>query len=162
MYTFGQTSLKNLATCHLDLQKIAKLAIRRSPVDFGIHAGARTIAAQQKFFDQKASQINPRDYKSPEDLAAKAKHITIPIHPEYKRSRAFDFHISKTYGTKNLMWDDIHLSIVIGVIYSCALELYERDQISSRIRSGGDWDKDGIFVYDHTLKDLPHIEIFGR
>lgn len=160
-FRFGSRSRKELDTCHPDLIKIAELAIKRTPIDFGIHQGGRTVEQQRKYFREGKSSINPDAYSSVESLAQRAKHVTIPGNDKYGVSRAFDFHIASKYEAKSLTWDDLHMGIVIGVIWSCADELYDYGEISHRIRSGGDWDRDGVFVYDHKLKDLPHIEIIG-
>ena len=49
-YKFGKSSLKELHSCHEDLQKILNLAISLSKIDFGISEGYRTIEKQNKLF----------------------------------------------------------------------------------------------------------------
>lgn len=161
MNVLGKRSRENLSTCHPDLVKIVELAIQWSPTDFGVHAGGRTVEKQQEYYDSGASSINPKNYDSPEALAKNAKHIVIKNHPKYKLSRAFDFHISETLTGKDLTWDTVHLGVVIGVFFAAAKYLFAQGEISHDIRSGGDWDKDGIFIYDHKFRDLPHIELIN-
>ena len=55
---FGERSLGKLETCHKDLQKIMKLAISRSLIDFGISEGHRSIERQNLLFRQKKSKID--------------------------------------------------------------------------------------------------------
>ena len=159
MYKFGSRSILCLSSVHLDLQKIAVLAISRTNVDFGIHQGERTIDQQQQYFNNGKSKINPQSYPSPEALAEKAKHITIKDHPKYKLSRAIDIHVSEKYNGKSLAWDEVHLSYIAGVLISCAKELLNKGEITHSLRWGGDWDSDGVIGLDHSLRDLPHFEL---
>ena len=159
-YAFGTRSRNELITCHKDLQLIGNTSIKRSPIDWGIHQGARTVPQQQDYFDSGTSRINPSAYPDIRALAKVAKHIVIPGDPDYELSRAFDFHISTKHKAMKLTWDDLHLGIIIGVIMSTAQELYDQGLTKHLVRSGGDWDRDGVFVYDHKLKDLPHIELY--
>lgn len=55
-FSFSKRSLEKLDRVHPDLVKIAKLAIRRSEVDFGITEGARTLARQKKLFEAGATR----------------------------------------------------------------------------------------------------------
>jgi len=159
-YTFGTRSKKNLETVHPDLVKIMNLAISWSPTDFGIHAGGRTVNQQLEYFDDGKSKINPKSFRSTEALAKKAKHVTAP-NTKYSLSRAVDFHISETVPGKNLTWDRTHMAIVIGVILSAGKYLYEKGEVKYKIRSGGDWNTDGVFIYDQNFLDMPHIEMIG-
>jgi len=160
-YTFGKRSSDNLKTCHPDLVKIANLAIQWSPTDFGIHAGERTIEMQQEYFRDGKSKINPQDYTET-DLMEKAKHVVSKDpNSKYALSRAFDFHCSETMPGKDLTWDITHMAVVIGVIMAAAQYLFDKGEVCYQIRSGGDWDRDGIYIYDHQFQDLPHIELIN-
>ena len=159
MNVLGKRSIAERDTCHADLQKVIDLAIKRSDVDFGLHQGARTVSEQQTYFDNGKSGINPKKYSTTEDLCRVAKHIVIPGHPKYGKSRAIDLHCSEKYNGKSYTWDGNHLSYIAGVFTSCAKELYEKGEISHIVRWGGDWDSDGIIGYDHKLKDFPHLEL---
>ncbi|MEO1255878.1 MAG: hypothetical protein AAFY41_13500 [Bacteroidota bacterium] len=158
-YKFGERSTRELNSCHSDLRKIANFALKISPIDFGIHQGGRTIALQQQYFNEDKSRINPKNYANPRELAKVANHITIPGDAEFNFSRAFDFHVSEKHVGKSLTWDDLHLGVIIGCLFAATDELLSKGEIIHRIRSGGDWDGDGVFVYDQKLKDLPHIEL---
>ena len=74
-FSFSTISKERLNTCHADLIKITTKALELSHVDFGISQGERTIADQQKYFDQKKSRVNPKAYATPQKLAAAGKHI---------------------------------------------------------------------------------------
>jgi len=156
---FGSRSKEILATCHADLQLIHNTAIGQCPVDYGPHAGARTIPEQQKYFDESKSRINPKSYPSPEALAKVAKHITIPDHPEYDKSRATDHHVAEKHNGKALTWDEIHLAFTAGYLIRVSHELHNAGKIQHILRWGGDWDSDGVIALDHKLKDMPHLEL---
>ena len=57
MFKFGDSSLKQLATCHADLQLIAMEAIKYTTVDFAINEGYRSPQKQKEAFD-KEQQFN--------------------------------------------------------------------------------------------------------
>lgn len=56
MYEFSAASLKNLESVHPDLVRVAKRAIKETPIDFGITEGARSYARQCELVQQKKSQ----------------------------------------------------------------------------------------------------------
>jgi len=146
MHKFGKRSLEKLATCHEDLQKILKVAISRSKVDFGISEGHRTIERQYQLFLEGKSKID--GYNS------KGKHNVF-------KSEAADIYIyhADPSTRKNLIYDKIHLAYVAGLIDSIAEELYSLGDITHKIRWGANWDSDGIVDYDQTFDDYPHFEL---
>ena len=139
-YKFSNTSLDRLATCHEDLQLIAKEAIKVSQVDFGIACGHRTKEDQLKAFRGGFSKID--------GITRKGKH-------NYSPSLAFDVYawIGKA------SWDVAHLTYIGGVITSTALRLKNEGKISSSVRWGANWDGDGVIITDQSFDDLPHFEI---
>lgn len=145
-------------TCQTDLIQITVLALKLSPVDFGISQGERTIELQQQYFDENKSRINPKNYSSPESLAKKAKHITIKGDPKFDKSRAVDVY-AYVKGKKHLAFDHRTLSVIAGCMFSASEILLEKGITKHAIRWGGDWDQDGEIVHDQTLIDLPHFEI---
>jgi len=56
MFKFSSRSEANLKTVHADLQKVMRLALRISPVDFSITEGIRTKDRQKKLVESGASQ----------------------------------------------------------------------------------------------------------
>lgn len=55
-FSFGARSLARLQGVHPDLVKVMKLAIARSPVDFSVIEGVRTIETQRKYFAAGATR----------------------------------------------------------------------------------------------------------
>lgn len=146
-YKLGSTSLKRLSTCHEDIQAVIELAITRSPVDFGIAQGSRTIQEQQQYFDEGKSKINPKSYMTKEKLFAHAKHL---VDNEIRtKADAVDIY---AFVNGKASWQSSSLILIAGVILSCAHEL------GVKLRWGGNWDQDGEIVTDQTFQDFPHFE----
>lgn len=143
---FGKKSLAKLSTCHSDLQKIAKMAIELSDIDFSINQGTRSYEKQLEYFLNGTSRIDPRI----ESKRIKAKHLRNP-------SWAFDFKIY--IPGHNLTYDEEHLTYVAAIIMTCGKILHKKGEISHEIRSGLNWDRDGIILRDQKLWDRPHIEM---
>lgn len=152
MNEFSPKSMAQVLTCHKDLQVVLNEAIRRSPVDFGVSQGRRSIEEQREHFRAKRSRLNPDD---PEQLK-RAMHLRNP-------SMAADIYVNvlaKAWPKgKDLAYETSHLSLVAGVILSVANELFERRLIKHRVRWGGDWDQDGCIIVDQDFDDLPHFEL---
>ena len=154
MYKFSKTSKTRLNTCHKDLQLIMNISIARSPVDFGIAQGARTVAEQQKYYNEGKSKISPNHYSTLEKLIKKAKHIVDG--KIRKKSMAVDIY---AYYDSDARWDQKHLCFLGGLIMGVAAELKEKCAITHELRWGGNWDGDGIIISDQTFQDLPHFEL---
>jgi hypothetical protein len=159
-YEWSTRSRAVLETLHPDLQKIANLAIQRTTVDMVLVEGARTIASQRAYFKDGLSKINPDAYESETALCKVAKHITITEHPLYEYSRALDFCAYAFHKGKNLSYDIIHLTHIATVIEVCAKELYSKGVIDHLIRSGLNFNMDGILKYDSSFVDAPHVELY--
>lgn len=157
MYTFGQRSTELLAKADLNLQKVFNKAIQLSPIDFGISQTSRTIDEQRQFYREGKSKINPDAYDLL-SLPHKAKHI---VTSQFQRAGAIDI-FAWIPGKTNLMYDVEHLCMIAGVIMSISQEMYQEGFISSRLRWGGNWDRDGQIIYDQTFQDLPHFELMIR
>jgi peptidoglycan L-alanyl-D-glutamate endopeptidase CwlK len=142
MYKLGKGSLKKLESVHHDLVKIIKLAITRTPVDFGISEGHRTLERQKELYDQGKSKID--------GINKKGKH-------NYSPSLAIDLYAyhPDIEVRKKLAYDVPTLCIIAGVIISCADELKAKGDIKHSIRWGGNWDNDGVILYDQSFDDLP-------
>ena len=146
MYKLGKGSLKKLESVHHDLVKIIKLAITRTPVDFGISEGHRSLERQKELYDQGKSKID--------GINKKGKH-------NYSPSLAIDLYAyhPDIEVRKKLAYDVPTLCIIAGVIISCADELKAKGDIKHSIRWGGNWDNDGVILYDQSFDDLPHFEL---
>ncbi len=57
MHRFSQRSIDNLKGVHPDLITVARVALARSPVDFGITEGVRTAERQQELFRAGSSRM---------------------------------------------------------------------------------------------------------
>ena len=146
MYKLGKGSLKKLESVHHDLVKIIKLAITRTPVDFGISEGHRSLERQKELYDQGKSKID--------GINKKGKH-------NYSPSLAIDLYAyhPDIEVRKKLAYDVPTLCLIAGVIISCADELKAKGEIKHSIRWGGNWDNDGVILYDQSFDDLPHFEL---
>ena len=146
MYKLGKGSLKKLESVHHDLVKIIKLAITRTPVDFGISEGHRSLERQKELYDQGKSKID--------GINKKGKH-------NYNPSLAIDLYAyhPDIATRKKIAYDVPTLCIIAGVIISCADELKAKGDIKHSLRWGGNWDNDGVILYDQSFDDLPHFEL---
>jgi len=146
MYKLGKGSLKKLESVHHDLVKIIKLAITRTPIDFGISEGHRSLERQKELYDQGKSKID--------GINKKGKH-------NYSPSLAIDLYAyhPDIEVRKKLAYDVPTLCLIAGVIISCADELKAKGDIKHSIRWGGNWDNDGVILYDQRFDDLPHFEL---
>ncbi|QQV91523.1 endolysin [Tenacibaculum phage Gundel_1] len=156
MYTFGKTSKEKISTCHIDLQKIFKLAISRSVVDFGISEGHRPIEIQKQYYAiGRTVDLHRKPITNIDGVSKLGKHNKIP-------SEATDFYAyhSDTSTRKKIAYDTNHLSYIYGVLDCCAKELYEKGEITHLLRWGANWDKDGVLYYDQSFDDAPHVELY--
>lgn len=145
MYQFGSTSIKRLMTCREELQQVMKLAIKRSPVDFGIAQGYRSVEEQQELYAQgRTKEGSIVTYV--DGVNKKSQHNINP-------SNAVDIY---AFVNGQATWDKEHLIFISGVIMSCANEL------GIALRWGGNWDGDGEVISDQNFMDLPHFEYEGH
>lgn len=148
MYVFGGRSKQVLSQAHPDLQKIFNLAITRTSVDMSVYESYRSIEDQRKYFQTGRSKLNP---DNPDHLK-NAKHLRNP-------AEAIDF--CAYVPGKDLSYDANHLSVLWGVLDSCAKELLEKGEINHRLRWGGNWDMDGTVIHDQGFDDLCHVELIN-
>ena len=131
-YQFSNTSLERLSTCEQGLQEVMKLAIKRSPIDFGIAEGHRSVERQQEYYSQGRTKPG-KIITYIDGVKKKGKH-------NYNPSKAVDIY---AYVNGKASWKVEHLCIIAGVILSCSIEL------GVKIEWGGLWKK---------FKDYPHFE----
>ena len=154
-YAFGNRSKQRLATCHPDIQKVLNLALSRSNVDFGVSEGHRSIETQQAYYAiGRTVQLRRGTITNVDGIIKKGKH-------NYTPSKAVDIYIwhDELETRKEISYDGMHLAYVAGLIESCAKELYDKGEITYKIRWGGNWDSDGIIIFDQNLDDMPHFEL---
>ena len=139
MPVFGKTSRERLNTCHPDLIKICNFVIEY--LDFSVFCGFRNKAAQQEAFEDGLSQVqwpNSKHNKIPAMAVDAGQYF-----PELR----------------NTDWNDkVAFGVLAGYMKLAAEILYERGEISHKIRWGGDWDGDNR-TSDETFQDLPHFEL---
>ena len=145
MYTFGEKSLKQLETCHPDIQLILRELIKY--YDFSVLEGLRTRERQQLLFSQGRSKldgINKLSKHQSEDGVSRACDIM----PWKRSTNAFSGHEK----------DDRRFYMMQGMVKAISLRLLEEGKISHRVRFGLDWDGDDTYR-DQTFDDLPHFEL---
>lgn len=147
---FSERGEKALATCHPDLQRVARLAMTWSEglVLWDMVQGARTIEQQQEYADAGNSKVNPKDYPDLSKLYAKAKHVTGPGMPY---SRAYDI-VLVTEQPKG-KYDERGLAFVAAIMMVAAKSL------GVKMRWGADWDEDRVLFEPGTFIDGPHFEL---
>lgn len=145
MYRFGSTSIRRLSTCREELQQVMKLAIQRSPIDFGIAQGHRSVQEQQTLYAQGRTE--------PGAIVTHVDGIRKKSQHNFNPSNAVDI-----YGWVNgqATWEPKTLIFISGIIMSCANEL------GIALRWGGNWDGDGEIISDQNFIDIPHFEFEGN
>lgn len=113
MYSFGNSSIKKLSTCHPDIQTVMFKAIKL--IDFTVLCGARTEQEQEQAFKEKRSKL-----RYPESKHNKSPSLAIDIAPWPIR------------------WNDREQfyymgGLVMGVANGLGIDL----------RYGGDWNRNG-------------------
>lgn len=155
MFKYGKTSNRKLNTCHIDLQKIFRLAISRSDVDFGISEGHRPVTIQQGYYAiGRTVEIHREPITNVDGVIRVGEHNVEPSNAVDYYAYHPNFEIRK-----KIAYDKKHLSYIYGIISSCAKELLEKGEITHKIRSGSNWDGDGIIEFDQKLIDYPHVEL---
>lgn len=140
MPKFGPRSLRELATCHPDLQLIAQTVIEW--YDFSVIKGHRGKAEQTKAFETNKSKVQWPNSKH-NSVPSMAMDV-IPYNPDW----------GSTVWNKRAEFQ--HLA---GHIQAVAQILYCEGKISHLVRWGGDWDKDND-LGDQSFYDLPHFELY--
>lgn len=135
MPRLGKTSKRHLGTCHEDLKRIAHEAIKY--VDFSVVEGHRGKEKQNQYFRQGLSKLEYPDSRH-NSWPSEAIHI-IPYPEHWAASEKRWYYLG-------------------GVIMTVADMLYDKGEISHRLRWGGDWDGDDIFS-DQGFDDLAHYEL---
>ena len=142
MHKFGKRSLEKLETCHEDLQKIMKLAISRSRIDFGISEGHRSKERQLELYETGKSKVQSGKHNENPSMACDI--YVWHDDPEVRREKQYD---------------EASLAYIGGVVQSCASELKSNNKIIHDLRWGGNWDSDGEIITDQSFQDLPHFQL---
>ena len=131
-----------MATCDQSLQDVFNLAIKRSPIDFGVACGERTIEEQKELYRQGRTKSG-NIVTNVDGVKNISKHNHSP-------SQAVDIY---AYFNGKAQWEVKHLCMIAGVVMSCA------DELGFSIRWGGNWNQNGEIISDQNFQDLPHFEI---
>lgn len=139
MNHWSRSSLYKLQSCHSDLVLIADRVLQ-------IHDASVICGYRNKIEQNKALKDGFSKVEFPDSL-----HNVYP-------SAAID--IGPYVAGKNVLYDPDHCRYFAGIFMATANFLYETDQVSHRIRWGGDWDGDND-QHDQSFNDLVHFELIG-
>ena len=113
-HRFSQRSLERLNECHEDLQRVAYLALKYSPYDFGITEGMRSLDRQKQLVAEgKSKTMNSRHLDNGHGV-----------------SEALDIAV---YVDGKLTWEIGHYRKVAAAFFKAAIEL------GVQIEWGGLW-----------------------
>jgi hypothetical protein len=149
-YSFGEKSLKNLKTCHKDIQAILYEIIKY--YDFSVISGIRTTEEQQELFMLGKSKLDGINQKSKHqgrpDEDGNIVSFAVDIMPYKKSTNAFsgnELDIRRFY-------------FLMGLVKATSNKLLEEGKITHSVRFGIDWDSDDIYS-DQSFHDAPHFEL---
>lgn len=134
MPSFSDRSLRNLETCHEDLQKLFLQVVRT--YDCSIICGFRDQEEQEEAVRNGFTKVNFPNSKH-NSLPSMAVDV-IPYPVDWGDSERF-YHFA-------------------GYVKGVAERLLDDHVISHEIRWGGDWDRDND-LRDQSFMDLPHYEL---
>lgn len=135
VYQWGARSERIRAELDPDLAMLFDIALEISPFDLAITDGHRGEEAQMMAFESGASKLQwPESCHN--SMPSRAGHLD-PSPINYKNWLRY-------YG-------------LAGVVFAAAKRL----GLESRVRWGGDWDKDWD-LNEETFRDLAHYELVGE
>ena len=129
MYKYSKKSLDKLKTCHPDIQRLMKEAIKY--IDLTIIEGVRSVEQQEEYVRTgKSKTMNSKHLKQPDGYSHAIDVMAYPIRwNDWKRN-----------------------AYVAGFLVGLA------KQMGIELVSGIDWDKD-FDVSEHSFLDAPHFEL---
>ena len=144
-FSFSQRSQDRLSNIHPDLVILCRHVLATGIMDFSIVEGARSESRQRDLVARGVSTtMNSKHLIQPDGYAHAVDLYPYPV--DMGKVRAHDAVEICRFG------------LLAGIMLLCARNLRETGIITSRIRWGGDWDKDGQTL-DHRFFDAPHFEI---
>lgn len=138
MPSFSQFSKSRLQECHTDLQKIMNGVIKI--YDITILEGHRSEQRQQELFNSGNSKV-----VYPNSAHNKIPSMAVDVAP-HPISWSEDFSNTARY------------YYLAGIVKAISEELLKTNQISHKVRWGGDWDRDDLYN-DQIFNDLVHFEL---
>ena len=145
MNKLSQNSEDKLSTCDPAIQKVIRLAISRSEIDFGVSHGHRTPQEQNELYKKGRNGVPGPIVTYKDGYTRKSKHNELP-------SLAVDIFCAP----KAIMYDQKHLTYVAGVIMCCAKEL------GVKLEWGHNWNGNGLLVDsdpNERFSDMPHFQL---
>ena len=139
MPRFGTGSIKQLTSCHQDLQTIFNEVVVF--YDCSILEGLRDRARQEALFEQAKTKV-----KYPNSKHNQRPSMACDVSPYPVKWEVSAKNIARHY-------------YLAGIVESTAWFLFARGEIRHLIRWGGDWDRDHDFT-DQTFDDLVHFELY--
>lgn len=144
-YKFGQSSERQLATCDVRLQRVARRALGYGVLDFSILEGHRGQAKQDRYFAEGKSKLRfPKgNHNAYPSNALDAVHCVagkIAATPDPKNAAA-----NREYREA--------LCILAGLMFAAAAEE------GVRLRWGGAWDGMDKVTESQRFDDLYHFEL---
>jgi len=135
MYKYSQKSQEKLDTCHPDIQKVLNHAIKF--VNITILEGVRPLETQEEYVRTGRSKTLKSKHLKQDDGYAHAVDCALwPID-----------------------WSDkSRFNYLGGYLQAVADMMYDRGEITHRLRWGGDWDSDQN-MKEHSFFDGPHFEL---
>lgn len=135
MPKFSAESLKQLSTCHPELQKLFNFVIEI--VDCKVLEGYRNEADQEKAFAAGNSKLH---YPN-------GKHNRVPSIAVDVAPYPVDWN-----NTARFFW-------FAGIVMGVAEKMASEGEIMHQIRYGGDWNRNYDITDEHGLRDLVHFEL---
>ena len=127
-FKLSSRSMSKLEGVHPDMVATVKKAIERTPVDFGVTYGVRSIEEQQRLFDMGRSQT------------MKSKHLI--------QSGGFSHAVDLVaYDGSEVVWEINVYDDIADAMASAA------NEVGCTIRWGAAWHIDDISDYDGTMED---------
>lgn len=145
MANFGSKSMKQLITCHVDIQKILMEVIKH--YDFSVLEGLRTAERQAELFADGKSTLDGVN-KLSKHQSELGISMAVDIMPYKKKTNAFSGHEK----------DDRRFYTLMGMVKQASEKLLEEGEITHKVRFGLDWDGDDTYR-DNSFDDLPHMEL---
>lgn len=133
MPKFSKLSEERLATCHPELQRVMREAIRY--VDFSVIEGHRGKAAQDAAYAKGNSKV-----RYPNGKHNKAPSLAVDIAP---------YPIDWSNNAKALE----------RFVYVAGFVMCSARRLGVKVRWGGDWSPDDDMRNEGTFRDYPHFEL---
>lgn len=131
-YAWGQRSLQHRERLHAILVEVFDRALELAPFDLSITDSYRGKAEQEAAFERGASKVRWPD----------SKHNRAPTHAGHLDPYPIDYD------------DPLRYYVLAGVVLAAAKQL----GWESKLRWGGDWDRD-LRLEEETFRDLAHWEL---